>query len=95
MVIDRFIWLPAVVDKLLGKHGVTPEEIEEVFYSRPVVRFHEKGRIEGEHMYAALGQAESGRYLIIFFIVKQQRRALIISARDMSSTERKQYERKK
>ncbi len=46
-------------------------------------------------MYVALGQAESGRYLIIFFILKQQRRALIISARDMSSTERKQYERKK
>ena len=95
MVIDRFIWLPSVVDKLLGKHNVTPEEVEEIFYSKPIVRFHEKGRVQGEHMYTALGQTENGRYLIVFFILKQRRQALIVSARDMSSVERKRYGRKK
>lgn len=95
MVVDRFIWLPSVVDKLLGKHDVSPEEVEEIFYGKPIVRFHEKGRIRGEHMYTALGQTGSGRYLIVFFILKQQQQALIISARDMSSAERKRYGRKK
>lgn len=95
MVIERFIWLPSVVDKLLSKHDVTPEEVEEAFYSKPMVRFHEKGRIQGEHMYTAFGQTESGRYLIVFFILKRRPQALVISARDMSSVERKRYERKK
>ena len=95
MDIERFIWLPSVVDKILGKHNVSPEEVEEVFYSRPMVRFHEKGRIQGENMYAAFGQTESGRYITVLYILKQQRQALVISARDMNSIERKRYERKK
>lgn len=95
VLISRFIWLPSVVEKLVTKHHVTPEEVEETFYNAPIVRFHEKGRIEGEHLYAALGQSDGGRYLAVFFILKQQRRALVISARDMTDTERKRYERRK
>ncbi len=95
MIIDRFVWLPSVVDKLLAKHHVAPEEVEEIFYAKPMVRFHEKGRIQGEHVYTALGQTEAGRYLIVFFILKRQGQALVISARDMTSVERKYYERKK
>jgi hypothetical protein len=36
MYIDDFIWLEEIVDKLAVKHGVTPEEVEEVFSSGPV-----------------------------------------------------------
>lgn len=45
-------------------------------------------------MYTALGRTDSGRYLIVFFILKPSKRALIISAREMEPTERKRYARK-
>ena len=64
MYSERFAWLPSVVDKILGKHNVSPEEVEEVFYGRPMVRFHEKGRVQGENMFAAFGQTDSGRYFM-------------------------------
>jgi uncharacterized DUF497 family protein len=95
MLIERLIWLPSVVEKLESKHNVLPEEVEEVFYRGPLIRFHEKGRVQSEHMYTALGQTDGNRYLIVFFIFKQQRQALIVSARDMTGSERKHYERKR
>ena len=39
MIIDDFIWLPAVVEKLEVKHRVVPEEGEEVFLRGPRVKF--------------------------------------------------------
>ncbi len=94
MYIDDFIWLEEIVEKLATKHGVTPEEVEEVFFNRPRYRFAEKGRRGGEDVYFAAGQTENGRYLIVFFIQKPANRALILSARDMDGSERKRYERK-
>lgn len=95
MLIERFIWLPAIVDKLQLKHNVEPEEVEEVFYRSPLVSFHEKGRVQGENLYTAMGRTDGDRLLIVFFIFKGQRQALIVSARDMSERERKLYERKR
>jgi uncharacterized DUF497 family protein len=94
MIIEDLIWLPDVVEKLLRKHKVTPYEVEEIFFDLPRFRFHEKGRVLGENMYSVLGQTETGRYLIIFFLLKPGNRALIVSARDMDFSERKRYERK-
>lgn len=94
MYIDDFVWLPSVVDKLEDKHGITQDEVEEVFFDDPRFRFVEKGRVEGEHMYLALGQTDAGRYLVVYFIFKPAHRALIISARDMNKSERRQYARK-
>ncbi|MFZ5818701.1 MAG: BrnT family toxin [Chloroflexota bacterium] len=95
MFIEEFIWLPDVIDKLISKHQVTPEEVEDIFFNRPRFRFHEKGRVQGENMYTAIGQTDGGRYLVVFFIFKSSHRALIISARDMNHFERKYYGRKK
>lgn len=94
MRIDEFIWLPDIVEKLAFKHNVTPEEVEELFFNQPRVRFHEKGHIQGEDMYTALGQTYSGRHLIVFFIFKPNRRVLIVSARKMEPSERKRYAKK-
>ncbi|NOX61554.1 MAG: BrnT family toxin [Chloroflexi bacterium] len=94
MYIDDFIWLPDVIDKLLTKHQVTEEEVEEVFFNQPKYRFVEYGYRPGEHVYCASGQTDAGRYLIVFFIHKPGNAALIISARDMDKKERRRYERK-
>ena len=94
MDIVDVIWLPPVVDKLAWKHHVAPEEVTEVLFARPLYRKVQKGHVPGEDLYAALGQTEAGRYLIIFFIYKSTSEALILSARDMDAKERRQYARR-
>ena len=92
MKIKSLIWFDEIVDKLASKHQVNQDEVREVLLDRPLFRFVEKGHRPGENVYAALGQTESGRYLIVFFVRKRDGRAIILSARDMTRSERKRYE---
>jgi uncharacterized DUF497 family protein len=89
------IWLDDVVDKLGWKHQVTPSEVEEVLAGKPKIYFKEKGRRHAEeNLYVALGKTASGRYLFVLFILKSQKQALILTARDMTISERRYYEKK-
>jgi uncharacterized DUF497 family protein len=92
--ITGFIWLEDIVEKLAQKHGVQQQEIKEVFANLPHFRFAEKGHRPGENVYAALGQTDAGRYLIVFFVHKKDGRALLLFARNMTRAERRKYERK-
>jgi len=94
MRITGIIWLRDVVDKLLGKHNVTTDEVEDLFSHAPRWRFIERGDVEGEDLYAALGQTAAGRYLMVYFVHKRTGEALVISARDMTPNERKSYAKK-
>ena len=94
MYIEDCIWLPDVLVKLFVKHHVKQNEVEEIFFNRPKFRFVESGYREGEDVYSAAGQTDAGRYLIVFFIQKQNNLALILSARDMDRKERRRHERK-
>lgn len=91
MKIRSLIWLPNIIEKLEVKHGVTVEEVEEVFELNPVFRRGPRGKRKGENLYKAYGQTEAGRYLFVVFIYKLNRRALILSARDMADRERQLY----
>lgn len=55
MIIDNFIWLPALLEKPEVKHRVASEEVEEVFLRGPRVKFVESGLCPGEDVYAAAG----------------------------------------
>ena len=94
MRIEGYLWLKDIVEKLDWKHNVSQEEAEQVIENEPLFRFAEKGHQVGENVYAALGQTDGGRYLIVFFIYKTDKRALLVSARDMDAAERKRYERR-
>jgi len=94
MYIDDFIWLPDIVEKLVVKHNVTQDEVEDIFFNSPRYRLVESGNREGEDVYSASGQTDAGRYLIVFFIHKPGNTALIVSARDMDKNERRRYEQK-
>jgi uncharacterized protein len=59
--IDGVIWLRDIVDKLISKHDVETNEVEEVLNHKPKIRFVEKGERENEDVYLALGQSEEGR----------------------------------
>jgi hypothetical protein len=94
MRIDDFIWLPDIVDKLAVKHNVTQDEAEEVFFNNPRFQFVESRTRLGEDVYSVSGPADSGRYLTVFFIHKEDNTAVIVSARDMDRKERRRYDRK-
>ena len=94
MIFDEPIWLDHIVDKIEQKHSVRTYEVDELFDSRPHINFIERGNRTGENVYAAYGRTEAGRYLVVFYIAKMDRRPLIISARDMSRSERRRYERR-
>lgn len=93
MRIVDIIWSPKIIDKLAWKHGVTPEEVEEVLFGRRLCRKIQKGHVPGEDLYVAFGRTHAGRYLSIFFIYKTDRQTFILSARDMDQKERRRFER--
>ena len=93
MVIRKIIWKGQFVEKIEQKHGISVLEAEEVLGGDPHIRRISKGRVKGENVYAAYGQTESGRYLVVFYIRKVSGALLPISARDMDAAERKYYER--
>ena len=86
-----FIWIEKFVQKIEEKHNLDPSEVEDVLTSSPHIRLAERGKVKGEDVYAAFGQAESGRYLVIFFINKGRGQVLPISARDMTESERSYF----
>jgi uncharacterized DUF497 family protein len=95
MMLYSVIWKEKFVEKLALKHGVEIEEVEEILFSKPHVRLFEKGHIKGENLYAAYGKTSSGKYLITFFVLKNKTSALPISAREMTESERKYYDKQK
>jgi uncharacterized DUF497 family protein len=94
VLLDDVIWMERIVEKLAWKHNVLTSDVEEVLSGNCRIFKKEKGRVEGEHLYNALGRTKGGRYLSIFFIKKLDNKALIVTARDMNRNERKRYEKK-
>ncbi len=89
MKITGFIWLDEIIEKLEQKHHVQQYEVREIFTNSHQFHLVEKGHQRGEDVYAALGQTAAGRYLIVFFIYKKDKRAFILSARNMTHAERR------
>jgi len=88
--LTEIIWKTRFRDKLLVKHGISTQEVEDVIFGKPFIVKVAKGKVKNEDVYEAFGQTEEGRYLVVFFIHKRGA-ALPISARDMTSAERKYY----
>ena len=94
MKLRGVVWLTEVVDKLATKHGIESYEVEELLDNNPSVRFIEKGERKGEDVFSATGQSDAGRYLLVIFIYKVTKEALVLSARDMTRNERRRYGKK-
>lgn len=93
--LSDIIWNETFVNKIEEKHDVATGEVEEVLFSCPHVRRAQKGKVKGEHLYAAYGRTARGRYLVVFFIHKPRGAALPISARDMTRAERRYFDAQK
>ena len=95
VTIHDIIWSRVVVEKIQSKHGISPEEVEYALEHRPYIQFHQPGEVKGEELYIAWGRTAAGRYVVVYFILKKGRRALPISARQMTRREKRLYGRKK
>jgi uncharacterized DUF497 family protein len=93
--IYEIIWNERFVNKIIQKHKVTPDEVEQVLLSKPHIRRAERGRVKGEDLYVAYGQAQSGRYLLVFFVKKRRGAVMPITARDMNARQRRYYHAQK
>ena len=94
MEINETIWLDKVVIKIARKHKITTIEVDEIFYNKPRFKKAQKGKSKGEDLYFAYGRTDSGRYLVVIFIYKKSKDALIVTARDMNLNERQSYGKK-
>lgn len=74
-----------MIEKIRSKHGVSPEEAEEVFFNTPyIVLRAEEGK------YKWLGRSDNGRYLLVV-LVREGTLIKVITARDMTPAERRHY----
>ena len=86
--IEGFIWLDWVLEKLITKHGVEPDEVEEAFCNPPhKVRRSESGKL------LLYGRSLAGRYLFVVFGAEGGQ-VKVISARDMTDAERRLFRQK-
>jgi uncharacterized protein len=89
--IKGFEWDEGNSRKNERKHGVTDRESEEVFFNQPLV-VAESSKGSPETRYAALGKTYGSRRLTVVFTVRTNK-IRVISARPMSRSERKLYEK--
>ncbi len=70
MIIEGFIWLTDIIDKLESKHGVAISEVESVFVGIPVFNRIGRGHVRGEDLYRVMGQTDSARYITVSLFTK-------------------------
>lgn len=69
----------------IARHGVTIDEVGEVFRDLPFLR-----RVGGK-VYQVFGQTDAGRYLMVVALGLGNRRGWLRTAREMTQSERRMY----
>jgi uncharacterized DUF497 family protein len=87
-----FQWDEGNAEKNWIRHGVSQGECEEIFFGSPLLVVTDQAHSKAERRYYALGQTEAGRGLFAVFTIRAGL-IRVISARDMSREERKEYRR--
>src|SRR4051794_15706759 len=88
---EEFDWDGGNAEKNWLRHRVSQAECEQAFFNQPLVVAEDDLHSGEELRYLALGQADSGRLLFVVYTLRSER-IRVISARDMTRRERKEYE---
>jgi len=83
-------WDQDTVDHI-SRHGVSPEEVEDLLFKDDELPVIMRGR---EGRYLTYGKTQGGRYLLVVWVMKY-RKTKIITARDMTNKEKQFYKRAK
>ena len=88
MKIRKLIWPDDRIEHI-AQHNVTPEEVEEVCFNRPLIQ---RAKSEGENpVYYILGQTASGRYLFCVVIRFPNGKGYPVTARPMTQNEQRRF----
>ncbi|NJL58111.1 BrnT family toxin [bacterium] len=87
----QFEWNNEKAASNLTKHGVSFEEAKTVFDDSLYVDFYDPDHSEDEERYLIVGQSNRGRLLIVSYTERRDSIRLI-SAREVTRTEREAYE---
>lgn len=85
-----FQWDDGNAEKNWDKHQVAQAECEQPFFNQPLIVAADAKHSEEEPRFYLLGKTDLGRRLFIVFTLRNDL-IRIISARDMSRRERKEY----
>jgi uncharacterized DUF497 family protein len=86
-VIDEFRWPPGAREKVLVKHGLDPEAVEDSFFRREA-----RARRQGDR-YILFSTTPASDYILVVFAYRV-RVATVITARQMTDSERRGFKRK-
>lgn len=75
------------------KHKVSDKETEEIFSNKPKFILEDEKHSLKEKRYMIWGSTNEDKRLAVFFTIRKDK-IRIISARDMSKKERREYEKK-
>lgn len=87
----QFDWDKNKAERNLSKHEVSFEEAKTVFDDPLYVDFYDPEHSEDEDRYPLVGQSNRGRLLIISY-TERDNLIRLISAREVTKTERETYE---
>jgi uncharacterized protein len=88
MTIDEFVWPEERIEHI-ARHGVAPDEVEQVCFGQPLVR---RTKSEGQNpVYYVLGQTDAGRYLFCVVIRFPDGRGYPVTAREMTEKEKRRF----
>ncbi|MBU0693466.1 MAG: BrnT family toxin [Candidatus Omnitrophica bacterium] len=73
----------------VAQHSVIPQEVEEACHNEPLIMKM------GRNKYIIYGRSDSGRYLFMVTIYKGDGTIRAVTARDMTNSERRLYNRKR
>ena len=89
MNIREFVWPEDRIDHI-ARHGVAPEEVEEICFGRSLIL---RAKSEGENpVYYVLGQTYNGIYLFCAIIHFPDGKGYPITARPMTDKEKRRYQ---
>ncbi len=86
MEISKIFWDRKTKEKVIKKHHLTIDEVEEVFQSDIKLRAH-------AGIYLGLGTSLSGKYLVVVFKKISNENIKIVTAREMTQSEKRLFRR--
>jgi uncharacterized protein len=87
-----FEWDSGNITKNWDKHDVTTGECEQIFFNKPLIVKRDRQHSTLEKRYYVLGRTNMNRLLFAVFTVRNDK-IRIISARDMTESEIKRYQK--
>lgn len=89
--ITGFEWDKGNIDKSYQRHGITPNEAEEIFVDKNVGIERDIKHLEKEERYIAIGVTLNEKLLFVVFTMRDSM-IRVISARNANKKERRLYE---